>query len=688
MRRSTIFLYLTILFSSRLNAQTDSITYKTDTVIKEVHLEEVMVKAFEQNRRLKDVPAAVNYVSAQTLNRFSSASIVAAVNSTPGIRMEERSPGSYRINIRGSSLRSPFGVRNVKIYYNDIPYTDPGGNSYLNNLGYYNINSIEIIKGPGSSLYGAGTGGVMMIESLNENAIPGLSAEYTGGSYNLRNIYGAFTTNNDKAVTRLSYQHQKNDGYRDQSGLQRDVLGWNGIFKMDDKKQIKASFLYSDLSYETPGAQTLVEYTANPKGARPGSAQAKAAVSEKTFVAGASYWQQLTSRLENKTTLYAMFTDFNNPNLRGYDRSTDPHAGGRTVFTFKQPADHSLITINVGGELQQAFTKVATHKNVGGNADSLRSTDDIKNRQSFVFGQASLDVADWTFTAGASWNQLKVRFQRYTPRASGEQVRKFDNEIAPRFSVLKKIENISLYSSVSKGFSPPTSAELFPTGGTVNFGLNAEDGVNYDLGFRGNFLRRLYVDVNAFLFSLNNTIVVRKDAFGGDFYINAGKTKQHGVETYINYSLFATSPFVNRSSIWLSHTWHNFEYKSFKQATDDFSGKKMPAEAPHTIAAGFDILANNGLSALLTYYYSDKLPLNDANTVYAKEYNLLGLKLGYEKLLHEKFRFRIFAGVENLLDEKYSLGSDINGFGGRYYNAAPGRNYYGGISLSCEHKRS
>src|SRR5688572_4271519 len=225
MIRSIFFLFAIVLFTTTINAQTDSaFVVKNDSA--ELSLEEVVVKAFEHNRRLKDVPAAVNYVSPQTFNRFSSASIVAAVNTTPGIRMEERSPGSYRINIRGSSLRSPFGVRNVKIYYNDIPYTDPGGNSYLNNLGYYNINSLEIIKGPGSSLYGAGTGGVMMIESLNENAVPGVTAEYTGGSYNLSNAYGALTTNNDKTITRLSYQRQKNDGYRNQSGLQRDVAAW------------------------------------------------------------------------------------------------------------------------------------------------------------------------------------------------------------------------------------------------------------------------------------------------------------------------------------------------------------------------------------------------------------------------------------------------------------------------------
>src|SRR5687767_5921458 len=122
-----ILLLVFIAFSTSLGAQTDS--------TKEISLDEVVVKAFEQNRRLKDVPAAVNLISSAALRRFNDVSIVSAVNSMPGVRMEERSPGSYRINVRGSSSRSPFGVRNVKIYYNDLPYTDPGGQTYLNQLG-------------------------------------------------------------------------------------------------------------------------------------------------------------------------------------------------------------------------------------------------------------------------------------------------------------------------------------------------------------------------------------------------------------------------------------------------------------------------------------------------------------------------------------------------------------------------
>ena len=90
-------------------------------------LDTVVIRAFEQNRNLPHVAAAVNYIGPATLQRFGMASVVTAVNTTAGVRMEERSPGSYRFNIRGSALRSPFGVRNVKVYFNDIPFTDPVG---------------------------------------------------------------------------------------------------------------------------------------------------------------------------------------------------------------------------------------------------------------------------------------------------------------------------------------------------------------------------------------------------------------------------------------------------------------------------------------------------------------------------------------------------------------------------------
>ena len=48
----------------------------------------------------------------------------------------------------------------------------------------------------------------------------------------------------------------------------------------------------------------------------------------------------------------------------------------------------------------------------------------------------------------------------------------------------------------------------------------------------------------------------------------------------------------------------------------------------------------------------------------------------------KKAQLEVFVGADNILDEKYSLGNDVNAFGGRYFNAAAPRNYYGGVNVS------
>ncbi|MCW3073683.1 MAG: hypothetical protein JWP69_752 [Flaviaesturariibacter sp.] len=670
-----------LFFSITLHAQLPA----SDSIIR---LEEVTVRAFEQTRKLKETPAAINYINRQALERFSPTAVVAAVNTMPGVRMEERSPGSYRINIRGSSLRSPFGVRNVKVYYNDLPFTDPGGVTYLNSLGYYNFNSVSIIKGPGSSLYGAGTGGVMQIESISANETPGIAAAYTTGSYNLHNAYASFATVSDKGISKGSFQHQQNSGYRDQSALRRDVLSWNGQFTLGESKRLKTSFLYSDLEYETPGALTEAEAKNNPKASRPAGGgfpsaiYAKAAIYQKTFMAGASYSQPLIKNLLSKTALYGAYTQLLNPAIRNYGRNSEPHVGGRTVVQWKP----SRFSIDAGAEWQQGFANYSIHKNVGGVADSLQSYDEVTNRQSLAFAQATLDLDSWTFTAGMSLNNIKSSFRGFIPTTKPQINYRVRNEFTPRFAIMKKFKTVNIYSSVSKGFSPPTSAELLPTGGVLNLNLNPESGTNYDIGLKGTLVPGLYLDVNAFYFSLQNTIVRRVDAGGGDFYVNAGNTGQYGVETHLEYSLSKPASW-QKSSIWLSHTLHQFRYKQFKQGNTDFSGNRLPGTTPHTVATGMDWMIRSNVQVSISYFFSDKLPLNDANTAYADAYHLLGAKLGYSVNFARLFTSRFAVGADNLLNQRYTLGADVNGFGGRYYNPAPGRNFYVSASFQLAKKK-
>ncbi|MEJ7830156.1 MAG: TonB-dependent receptor, partial [Segetibacter sp.] len=642
------------------------------------NLEEVIVRGYEQNRRLIDVPAAENYINRSQLNRFNNTNILYALNTTAGVKMEERSPGSYRLNIRGSSLRSPFGVRNVKIYYNNIPFTDPGGNTYLNQLGFYNFGSIEMLKGPGSSLYGAGTGGVMLIESNGMQRPQGITVDYTGGSFGLLNSNINVNVGSDTFRNIVNYQHQKSNGYREQSALRRDVFSWEASGRVGEKDRITGSFFYSDLNYQTPGALTLNEYNNNPKAARPtigsipGSKQANAAIFEKMFLAGISYQKQFNSSWQNTSTVYGAFSRLDNPAIRNYGSNNEPHFGGRTIFQYKKNfANSSELTWHTGGEIQQGFTTVRIYKNKSGQPDSLRTNDEINLNTFFIFSQLSYLHNGWMLTGGLSLNQSQIEFTRLSNVPSTNHLLKFNNQVAPRIALLRKLsDRLSVYASWSKGFSPPTSAELFPTGSIANPNLSAEQGINYEAGLKGYAINnRLSFDISAFYFQLKNTIVQRRDAAGGDYYDNAGSTRQKGIESQLSYRLVEETSAIRLARLWLSHTYYNFRYKSFKQVANDFSGNKLPSVAPHTVAAGLDVQTRLGLYANITYQYSDAIPLNDANTDYAAPYNLLAARVGFKQIFG-KLTLDVFAGGDNLFDVKYSLGNDINGFGGRYYNAA------------------
>lgn len=653
-------------------------------------LHEVVVKAYEQNRKLIDVGAPVAVVGQASLNRFSNTSILPAMNMTPGVRMEERSPGSYRLNIRGSSIRSPFGVRDVKIYYNEIPLTDPGGNTYLNELGFYNFQSMEVIKGTAGSLYGAGIGGAVLISSMPAVWNKGLSIDYTGGSYatNQTNVDLQLGDADHRNI--LSYDHQTSDGYRQQTQMRRDIGSWETMVRPNDKQTIHAYMLYSDLYYQTPGGLTEAEYNEDPQmarppvGASPGAVQAQAAIFQKNFTAGFSNTWRFSNHWQNTTAVYGAYTDFTNPGIRVYEYRQEPHFGGRTVVQYKTDLGASTLQVNAGAEAQKGFFETRDFGNKNGVPNGLQLDDKLNNWTYMAFTQADLKLPDgWTFTGGASFNvnALNITSLTVTPPVTNKI--RFSNKVAPRIALLKKIlPDIAVYASASRGFSTPTVQELEKSNGVVGPPLQPENGTDYELGARGSFLDgRLFIDIDAFIFHINNAIVQRIDSNGFSYSVNAGGTNQHGIETFVSYRVVdRPKGFCNNLRLFISHAWHDFHYSSFVQDTNNYSGHRLPSVPPQTIVGGLDISLKVGFYANATYTYTERIALNDANTFYAGSYNLLGGRIGFRKIL-ARWKGDVFAGIDNAANIKYSLGDDFNAALNRFYNAAAPRNYYAGASL-------
>jgi iron complex outermembrane receptor protein len=654
-------------------------------------LETITIKAYEGSRKMKEVPASVNYISGTQLNRYDNSNILTAVNITPGARMEERSPGSYRLNMRGSSIRSPFGVRNVKVYWNDIPFTDPGGNTYLNQLSIFNFQNIEIIKGPSGSLYGAGNGGALLINHNPLITRSGLDINYTAGSFGMFGLNVQFNGGTDKLANSINVGRLNKDGYREHTNMRRDIATWQLQLKTSSKNKLILNVLFGDLYYQTPGGLTRSEYFANPKMARPAAGTnpsaeiAKAAIYQKMYIASVADHFQITEHLSNHTVVYSAKVELKNPTFRNYEARSEPHIGGRTVFKWQIPSQQTKAIIVWGAEMQRGNFNILTHTNKAGTADKLLTDDDVKNRNLLLFAQADFSLPhNINITAGASMSRFKVGITRKNVANPVEQSRTYENEIAPRIAVSKKlIKDLWLYASVAKGFSPPTTAEVLPSNSVISTSLNAEHGISYEGGIKSNWWKdKIYFEACYFNYQLKDAIVQRRDASNADFFVNAGSTKQKGVEWQILYNIINNEKQqLNHLSFRLSHALYVFRYQDFKQVTNEYSGNRLPGVPKNTVGGLLDVSLKSGPYLNMTYFYGDRVALNDANTDFASSYNLLGARLGWRIQNKGRTNADFFMGGENLFDMRYSLGNDINAAGGRYFNTAPGLNIYAGVAL-------
>lgn len=634
--------------------------------------------------------AQICALSAPIFDYSNKFSLVNALNVVAGVRMEERSPGSYRINIRGSSLRSPFGVRNVKVYWNGIPVTDPGGNTYFNQFATNNFSTIEIAKGPASSMYGAGTGGLIMLEGNAGPIRPVLNLEYNTGSYNQQNIFIRGRTATGKSNSELTFAHNSSGGYRDHSTLRRDNVSYITSVKYDIY-ELGVALLFTNMYYQTPGALTLNEFNKDPRAARPATstfpsaAAAKAAIYQTNLLAGIKQKFWIMRGLTNNTVVYGSFAQIKNPAIRNYERRTEPSLGGRSVFTYTKRWTGVKLTIHSGAEWQQGLFTTRVYSNKNGNPDTLQTDDDTRYQPLVVFLQATAEIHDkWYLMSGFSINETQLRITRNHTNPISIQNRQYRSEFAPRLSLARWFGNrFKVSATVSKGFSPPTLAEVLPSTGVINTELEAEKGWNIESSVH--FYRSKYplltIELTGFYFRLNDALVTRRDISGADFFVNAGDIRQKGIELHTELSQRFYGSFIKDISLRSDISVNHFRYGTFVKGADDFSGNKVPSVPASSLSLLSETGLLSGFYLRMSYYAAAPVYLNDANSAKAPAYHLLGCQIGWKNKARKNYKFSLYTGADNILNEIYSAGNDINAAGGRYYNAAARRNFYAGASV-------
>ena len=664
--------FLTPLFSVLLF----SIHAQPDTVRT---LSDVEIRAFAHDRPLHQIPAAIAKIQMADLQRFSNTSLLPALNAQPGVRMEERSPGSYRLSIRGSTLRSPFGVRNVKVYFNGMPLTNHGGETYLNMLDFGSVSDVEVIKGPGSSLYGAGTGGVVLLSTQSKNK-DFLTGEITGGSYGLLRYRFSASQKSRRFQYSISYAGQQADGYRDHSKMERNVFSFNLNSIVTKRTTASLTILSSDLYYQTPGGLNQFQYDTLPTQARANADAKKAAIYNQSVFSGINIETEWNKRWLTSTVASLLTTHFKNPTFLNYEKRDEETFSVRHQNEFT----HSKGKLVFGVEFQQGRSKINVGQNNNGSFVDTGGNFKIPTTTWIGFLQHDFQLpSDILLTTGLSLNQLTINYED-----SQESLdRTLGPILSPRVALLKKLNaQLSAYLSFNRGYSPPGRNELFPSTAVYDPKLKPEFGNSYETGLKANW-KFLEGSLTLYSFDLRNTIV-KLDSAGADYFTNAGRSLQNGIEFLLRAN--AGKPF----SGWVSHSFNHYRFKEYKRDEQDFSGNPVTGVPTHIFVAGFDIRKKNWY-ANFTAQHVSKISLNDANTVKADAYTLLGLRAGI-KVLTGKAPIELFCGADNLLDTKYSLGNDINVAAPfknaslsfyRFYNTAPARNFYFGLVVALAHRR-
>ena len=657
----------------------------------------IRVQGFGTNSSRLQTPASVSSLRESDLHRYQGTSLLPAINVIPGVRMEERSPGSYRLSIRGSLLRSPFGVRNVKLYLDDFLLTDAGGNTYLNSLDLNGLTGVEVLRGPAGSTYGTGTGGVVLLSTQQKPKDQGapltgheMQLGLSAGSYGLFSQHAQYSRSTQKASMQLSQAHYQSEGYRDNSRMSRDLVQWSAAHHAGKHGLLKTLFLLSDLNYRTPGGLTLAQMSANPRQARPatpvlpGAIAQQAGIRNRTAIIGTSYTHTFDDHWSWMSSITQAYTDFRNPFISNYEKRNEANVGLRSVLNWKGDWLNRPLVWQTGLEWQRGFYRIDSTGNKAGVPDANLVRDQVGALQAFAFTQADYRLTpNLLIQAGISANQFNYRIKRTIGAPDYQSnVINFKPQFVPRLALLRNVgQKSAWHASLTRGFSAPSLAEVRPSAGGFSTDLQAEQGWSLETGLKGSwFKNRFQYDLTWFRFDLKDAIARRTNASGAEFFINAGEIRQRGLEAFMEaYPVHRNlSGGLLQLKTWVSVTRSDFRFGDYPSGTVTLKGKRLTGVPSHNLCFGADLSIPNGLYLSVTHQITDSIPLTDVNDVYASGYQLLNARIGWRGIIRS-IQLDCFVAGDNILDVDYSLGNDLNAFGRRYFNPAPGRNWVAGF---------
>lgn len=643
-----------------------------------ITLEEVQINSIKISSKKKEVPLSISKLNfKKTQKIFQQLSLQEYLEGVPGLFSlnSNNYAQDLRVSIRGFGARSAFGIRGINIVVDGIPETTPDGQGQIDNVPLGLIENIEIIRGPSASLYGNAAGGVILINTIDKTSKDTYNFKYTLGSFSLNNyqFLSSFNKKNTNAIIYLN--RTEANGFRDHSSLKQNILNIKLKHTASNSSVISFQFNYTNSPLaQDSGGLTKEEVMSNRNQARQRNIDYDTYEKINQLKLGLSLDKKLNSKID--FNIYGFFVNrffygklpFENGGIVDLDRF---YSGFGTRFTYKSsnPYVTNKVLFGIESSFQNDYRK--RYKNIKG-----KEGDKVFDQKE-IFNNIGLYLVD-EIKINRFIVLSSLRFDNLQISTNKVMFDKRYNVFNPSIGVNYDLKNNQyLFMNFSTSFETPTMSELSanPTGDEgFNINLNPSKAQNHEVGWKL-YKPKFLFEVTAFYInSTNEVLPYELEEFPGrSFYKNAGSNLRRGFEVFaqLNWKVFK---FTGS---------YSFAKYTFKYIEDNQESKllSLPGIPKSHLYFNIEHINENNWITRLTFENIGGLYANSTNTVYVNAFQKTRFQIGKSFSLN-KLNVELLGGINNIFNYKYFDNIRLNAFGSRFYEPAPPRNIYIGISLN------
>jgi catecholate siderophore receptor len=618
---------------------------------------------------LQDIPQSITVISREQIKDQLMMSIADLVNYVPGVTAIQGENNRDQIVIRGNSTSADFfldGVRDDVQFFRDL----------------YNVDRVEVLKGPNALIFGrGGAGGVVNRVIKEANEAPLHEITLSGGSWGDKRFAADFDQPiNSKLSVRLNGMYENAGTFRDYVNLER--YGVNPAITITPSQRTRITLSYENFSDNRGSDRGIPSFQGKPieTGAatffgNPDDNKVRALVNIGTM---AIEHQAGRAHLTNRTSIAdydrgyqnfvpgAVTADGQQDSLSAYNNATQRrNIFNQTDLTYSMRTGsirHTLLAgVEAGRQLTNNFRNTGYFNNTGATLlvpvsnpvihtpvtfrQSATDADNhLKTNLGAVYAQDQIELSKHIqLVAGLRFDYFDLQ---YHDNRAGADLRRIDHLISPRAGIIfKPIDPLSLYASYSISWLP-SSGDQFSSLTAITQQVKPEKFSNYEVGAKWDFTHRFAL--TSALYRLDRTNTRTTDPNDPARIVQTGSQRTNGFELGVNGNL---------TRAWSIAGGYAYQDAFVTSATASARKGAQVAQVPHNafslwnryavssrLGAGFGLLNRTDMFAAID------------NTVTLPGYFRADAAVYYS--LTERVRLQV--NVQNLFDTKYYINADNN----------------------------